>query len=103
MNEIAVSCLIGLPVIAILIMLAVPHPVFAERLNLVTSGVCLSAALVMVATTPAIGIGYLGRYLIVDPFGAWVILCAAIVYFLSSIFSCGYMRMLDEDQRLPRF
>lgn len=103
MNGIALSCLIGLPAIAILIMLAAPRPVLAERLNLVASGACFSAALVMVATTPATGIGYLGRYLIVDPFGVWVILCAAIVYFLSSIFSCGYMRMLDEDQRLPRF
>ena len=35
--------------------------------------------------------------------GAWVILCAAIVYLLASIYAVGYMRLLDEDERLPRF
>lgn len=35
--------------------------------------------------------------------GTWAVLCAAIVYFLSSIYAVGYMRLLGEDDRLPRF
>jgi formate hydrogenlyase subunit 3/multisubunit Na+/H+ antiporter MnhD subunit len=42
-------------------------------------------------------------YVILDPLGAWVILCAAIVYFLGSLYAIGYMRQLDEEPRLPRF
>ena len=35
--------------------------------------------------------------------GVWVILCAAIVYFLASIYAVGYMRLIDETERLHRF
>ena len=31
------------------------------------------------------------------------ILCAAIVYFLASIYAVGYMRLLDGEDRLYRF
>ena len=44
-----------------------------------------------------------GGYVIVDGLGAWTILCAAIVYFLASIYAVGYMRLLGETARLPRF
>ena len=42
-------------------------------------------------------------YVRVDPLGAWVILCVSLVYMLSSIYAVGYMRLLDEDARLPLF
>ncbi len=42
-------------------------------------------------------------YIQVDPLGAWVIVCIALVYMLSSIYAVGYMRLLDEDDRLPLF
>ena len=32
-----------------------------------------------------------------------MILCVSIVYTLASIYAVGYMRLLDEDERLPRF
>ena len=35
--------------------------------------------------------------------GAWVLLCTGIVYLLASIYAIGYMRMLDEHERLPHF
>jgi len=42
-------------------------------------------------------------YVLVDNLGAWVILCISIVYTLASIYAVGYMRLLDEDPRLPLF
>src|SRR6202167_901685 len=42
-------------------------------------------------------------YVQVDLLGAWVILCIAIVYTLSSLYAVGYMRLLNEADRLPLF
>jgi hydrogenase-4 component F len=42
-------------------------------------------------------------YILLDDLGAWVILCVSIVYALASIYAVGYMRLLDEDERLPLF
>ncbi|MGA2730558.1 MAG: proton-conducting transporter membrane subunit, partial [Terracidiphilus sp.] len=38
-----------------------------------------------------------------DGVSAWVILCTSIVYFLASIYAVGYMRLLNEDERLSGF
>ena len=38
----------------------------------------------------------LADYVIIDGLGAWVILCAAIVYLLASIYAVGYMRLLER-------
>jgi hydrogenase-4 component F len=43
------------------------------------------------------------NYIQIDPLGAWVIVCISIVYTLASIYAVGYMRLLDEDERLPVF
>ena len=103
MTGIATSVLIGAPALAVLAMLAAPRPRLAERLNLAAAGLCFIAAIAMTVSAPAAGARYLGRYVIVDPLGAWIILCAAVVYLLASIHACGYMRMPGEEARLPRF
>ncbi|HUN84463.1 MAG TPA: proton-conducting transporter membrane subunit [Terracidiphilus sp.] len=46
---------------------------------------------------------FLHNYILLDNLGAWVILCVSIVYTLASIYAVGYMRLLDEDERLPLF
>lgn len=43
------------------------------------------------------------HYILLDVFGGWVILCISIVYALSSIYAVGYMRLLNEEERLPAF
>lgn len=43
------------------------------------------------------------NYVQLDTLGAWVIVCISIVYTLSSIYAVGYMRLLNEEQRLPVF
>ncbi len=42
-------------------------------------------------------------YIMMDGVSAWVILCTSIVYFLASIYAVGYMRLLNEDERLSGF
>lgn len=74
----------------------------AEMVNLSASLTTLAAALPL----PFIIIGKevrMGGYLLLDAFGTWVTLCVALVYVLSSIYAVGYMRILGESQRLPRF
>jgi hydrogenase-4 component F len=74
----------------------------AEFANLLASLVVLVAAIALpFAASQAVHL-YAG-YLIVDRLGAWVSLCTALVYFLSSLFAIGYMRTLGEDEKLPRF
>jgi hydrogenase-4 component F len=45
----------------------------------------------------------LREYIRIDALGDWVILCIAIVYALSSLYAVGYMRLLNEEDRLPLF
>jgi hydrogenase-4 component F len=91
------------PSIAIVLMLLTRHPRLSEWLNLSASAIAFAAALPL----PALSLGgprvYWSQYVGLDPFGAWVILCCATVYFLSSIYAVGYMRLLGEEDRLPRF
>lgn len=42
-------------------------------------------------------------YILIDALGAWVIVCVSVVYALSSLYAIGYMRLLDEEDRLPIF
>jgi len=75
----------------------------SEFLNLIASFVVLLCAL------PLPVFAFSHRYLfwsgsiILDGLSAWVVLCTAVVYFLASLFAIGYMRMLDEERRLPEF
>jgi hydrogenase-4 component F len=46
---------------------------------------------------------YWADYIIADAPGIWVLLCTGIVYLIASIYAVGYMRMLDEDERLWSF
>jgi hydrogenase-4 component F len=95
--------LLGAPSVAIVASLALPGPTRAECANLAASGVSFAAAIGLVVAAPADGAIFGGGYLLVDPLGAWVVLCAAAVYLLASIHARGYMRLLDEDARLGRF
>ena len=96
--------IVSAPVIAIIAILATRSSRLAESINLIASIVSFAAALVLPV---AVGSGfytYLATYVGIDALGAWVVLCAAIVYLLASIYAVGYMRMLEHAQgRLPTF
>ncbi len=91
------------PVIAILLILATRRPGLAEGFNLAASIVAFVAAVPLLFLSQSGPQVYWGGYIIIDALGSWVELCSAIVYLLASIYAVGYMRLLDEPDRLPRF
>jgi len=75
----------------------------AEMMNLAASVVVFAMAIPITILSASGPYQFLAGYIIVDMTGSWVILCAAIVYLLASIYSVGYMRLLHEEQRLWAF
>ncbi len=76
----------------------------AEYLNLAASIIVFAAALALTVLGAGGPYRYWADYIVVDRPGAWVALCAAIVYLLASIYAVGYMRLLEkEDEKLWRF
>jgi hydrogenase-4 component F len=91
------------PAVAIVLILLVRRPRAAEALNLAASAVSLAAILMILASRNETSLTFWGSYIIIDGLGTWTILCAAIVYFLASLYAIGYMRLLDQEDRLYRF
>ncbi|MDA8250466.1 MAG: proton-conducting transporter membrane subunit [Rhodospirillales bacterium] len=91
------------PAVAIALILLTRRAAWAETLNLAASVIAFLAALALAASVGAAPQVYWRSYVILDGLGAWSILCAAIVYLLASIYAIGYMRLLGEANRLPRF
>ncbi len=91
------------PSLAIVLIVLTGQPNLAAWLNLLASMVSFAAAVPMpfiVGTTPHI---YWDGYVGIDALGAWVTLCSAVVYLLASIYAVGYMRLLENEARLPVF
>ena len=91
------------PALAIVLILLIRRARAAEALNLAASAVSLLAILMILASRNESGLTFWGSYVIIDGLGTWTILCAAIVYFLASLYAVGYMRLLDQEDRLYRF
>jgi hydrogenase-4 component F len=91
------------PAAAIVLILLTRRPRAAEAINLVASAISLLSILSILILAPDAKAVFWGGYVVVDGLGAWTIFCAAIVYFLASIYAIGYMRLLDERERLHRF
>jgi len=75
----------------------------AEALNLVAAIIAFACALPLPFLVNVQGQTFWDDYIIIDRSGAWIILCTAIVYLLASIYSVGYMRLLNEEDRLYKF
>jgi hydrogenase-4 component F len=104
MNETSlVFAVLGAPAIGALLSTVGRTPRAAEFINLLAAAITLAAAIPLPFLAADHVQTYLSSYLIVDRLAAWVTLCTACVYFLSSMFAVGYMRMLREDSKLPRF
>ncbi|HUC19853.1 MAG TPA: proton-conducting transporter membrane subunit [Acetobacteraceae bacterium] len=92
------------PAAAILLIGVIRQPRFAEFVNLAAAAISFLSALLLPLLTAVRGPHvFWGGAITVDRLGAWVQLCTSIVYLLSSIYAVGYMRMLGEEERLPRF
>src|SRR5579872_3149836 len=91
------------PSAAIVLIVLTRKPALAAWLNLLASIVALAAAVpipFIVGTDLHV---YWGSYVGIDALGAWVTLCSSVVYLLASIYAVGYMRLLDQHERLPVF
>jgi hydrogenase-4 component F len=91
------------PLVAAVTCLLVRQSRICEGLNLIASTISLACALQLPFLVNGQPILFWGDYVMVDRASAWVVLCTAIVYFLASVYAVGYMRLLDEDERLFRF
>jgi len=91
------------PLVALVGCIVVHRPRFCEAINLVASAISFACALPVPFLVDGQALLYWGDYVIIDRTSAWVILCTSIVYFLASIYAVGYMRLLDEEERLYRF
>jgi hydrogenase-4 component F len=69
----------------------------AERLNLIASIITFATAIPLVVLSAGGPYRFWSNYIVLDMPGAWIILCTAIVYLLASIYSVGYMRLLQEE------
>ncbi len=95
--------LFAAPTVAVILPLALRHPRLAEYSTLAAAVLdfLLSIPLIILSLRgPRV---FANGYVRLDLIGAWVILCVALVYMLSSIYAVGYMRLLDEESRLPFF
>jgi hydrogenase-4 component F len=102
MIETVLLIMVLAPAIAALIALAIEHPRVVEMVNLLAALIvftCVLSLPFIVHGSTVLLYGYIG----IEPLSAWVLLCTGIVYLLASIYAVGYMRMLDEPDRLPRF
>ncbi len=91
------------PASAIVLIVLIRRPWASAWLNLVASVVAFAAAAALPSLTGSQAHMYWSGYIMIDALGAWVILCAAIVYLLASIYAVGYMRLLNQEERLPIF
>ncbi|WP_438277079.1 proton-conducting transporter transmembrane domain-containing protein [Nitrobacter sp.] len=98
-----VFALAAAPAVAIILIVIIHRPRAAEALNLVASIISLISVFAILLLVPDTKVLFWGEYIIIDGLGTWSILCAAIVYFLASIYAIGYMRLLGEEDRLYRF
>lgn len=91
------------PLAALIGCLVARRPRVCEGLNLIASAVSFTFALPLPFLVDGQQMLFWGDYVLIDRASAWVILCTSIVYFLASIYAIGYMRLLNEDERLFRF
>ncbi|HEX4232409.1 MAG TPA: proton-conducting transporter membrane subunit [Bryobacteraceae bacterium] len=91
------------PAVAGVVCLTTRKPRVSEYTTLLASLLVLAASVPVLLGALHQPTTFWASYVIVDDLGAWVMLCVAIVYALSTLYAIGYMRLLKEDDRLPRF
>lgn len=91
------------PAAAALACLVIHTRSIAEKVNLTASIVVFVTAVPLTVLSADGPYRYWADYIVVDMPGTWVALCTAIVYLLASIYAVGYMRLLEEDEKLWSF
>ena len=95
--------LFAAPLVAVALSFGIRSSRLAEYATVVAATMDFFVSVPLLSRVLAAPAIFARDYVRVDPLGAWVILCVSLVYMLSSIYAVGYMRLLDEDARLPLF
>lgn len=95
--------LFAAPALAVALSFAIRSPRLSEYLTVAAATIdfVTSIPLLFRVLSGSVTVGH--NYVRLDPLGAWVIVCVSLVYTLSSIYAVGYMRLLNEEPRLPLF
>lgn len=91
------------PLTAGALSLIVRHPRVSEYITVLAAVTDLIVSVLLLHSALEQRQIFWHNYVLLDNLGAWVMLCVSIVYTLASIYAVGYMRLLDEDERLPLF
>jgi hydrogenase-4 component F len=91
------------PLAAVVLCVAARRPRLAEAFNLAASIVVFGCTLPLPFLIDGRALTFWHDYVVIDRASAWVMLCSAIVYLLASIYAVGYMRLLQEEDRLWQF
>jgi hydrogenase-4 component F len=103
MTQRLIAILFAAPLTAVALSFGLRSPRLSEYVTVAAAIVDLIVSVLILAGVLSHPVILAHSYVEVDPLGAWVVLCIAIVYTLSSIYAVGYMRLLNEDGRLPLF
>ncbi|HTZ56885.1 MAG TPA: proton-conducting transporter membrane subunit [Acidobacteriaceae bacterium] len=95
--------LFGAPLAAIVLSFALRRPRLSEYATVIAAVIDLGVSIPLLAHVVRGPVVLAHSYLQVDALGGWVILCVSIVYTFASIYAVGYMRLLNEEERLPLF
>lgn len=95
--------LFAAPLTAVVLSFAVRAPRLSEYATVIAAVIDLSVSIPLLVLALRRPVVLAHSYLQLDPLGGWVILCVAIVFTFASVYAVGYMRLLNEEQRLPLF
>lgn len=98
-----VSILFLAPLAAVALSLGVRNARISEYTTVVAAIIDVIVSVPLLLRTFSGSMIVAHNYVQLDTIGAWVIVCISIVYTLSSIYAVGYMRLLNEEKRLPVF
>lgn len=105
MNQIStlVTALLAAPCAAVVLCALMRQPRVAEFVNLAAAVVSFACVVWLLPKSLGGPFTFWGNYFIVDPLGAWALLCVATVYLLGSVYAIGYMRSAKDESHLHRF
>ncbi len=95
--------LFAAPLAAVVLSFGIRSPRLAEYATVIAAIIDFVISVLLLIRVLHGSVILVHGYVQVDLLGAWVILCIATVYTLASIYAVGYMRLLNEEHRLPVF
>ncbi len=96
------TIMIVVTALASVVSLGAPQAWVAEWANVTASVVDLVLILWVLVLVPSHGIVGADSFLIIDPFGVWVLVCLGVVYLAATVYARGYLRGQNRSTRSLR-